>query len=853
MLDYMTEDLNEAFLANRNRLSVLVGDAGTGKSTLLRSISAAAQHYPGRPRVVYLEFKGSCVTDFSPVPYERLRSLMEKSERLAATAARSSRATLGPHASLGFQALSVGASIGKFVARWKRDREHFGLDLSRVRDLAMRLTAWCDRPVVCVLDGIDEDAGQAFELSIAGLFEIRRGRPTLWLVAMQEQPDDSGHEQNSVLRPRNIREALRSGNGGHSGIGTTRLRRMPALTGADISEICGRSDYSLTRCLGQLSNGNLTNAIQLWAEWRSAGLVVKRQGEWRGEVSSLARGVLRESRMEAVQKALGDQRVEAGIVEPKVLLTFAALEGREFVGEACSACVGVDESATLAYLDALSAGPAAILTVVPVGGAEPGEAPLHGYRFRSAVQWRALLPERGTRDAVATRQTLIAVLRGLLSTTVPGYGPSLRVRHLDRLEQLHRELGDEGSATQIFLDRVTSTLDQEYMIRQVTGLLRRAQAIGTPSAIGTALDFVDRIWSENQASGERSPVGIGQHSWIFPLIAELVSGDLNGSWHPFWKVVFLRTNATWEATDLERRLALGAGTARQKLRNLVRLLDIASWTKPAVEGFEQATREAVDLLPACRSTAEAVVLSTMLGNLVLEVGLDRQLAARAYETGLNAALADGDIGGARLLAVKLSTVAPDARLLRAMPELPRRLSMSRDPDLDMVWNFVLSSRIDAAQEGLQGFAGYLDRRYVPQDLRDGEARPPDSDNADADGAPGPDDAIRTIEVRLLEILIQMKLDGYAATGPAWLSIGIGGEPIEQMVQIQPDGSEPGPIIHTMFYLSGRDLDRPRFPAAIPVGDEFGHPVDDGNVMALRIPSPQGSFALTPSGKQSGES
>lgn len=421
--------------AHERRQAVFVaGDAGSGRTALLRELAAALAGDDAHPAVIAGGFDGHRYVPWSeggPAP-ERVTAVIQNVVTLAEG--------LTPYAALLGQVLSKSEACVELVREIFARRERLGptqLLPRLLRELGQ------EGPIVCVFDDADRAPGGLWGDIVLRLAETAGSDVPLLLVLAIDRPAQLERHEDDEPEILFVARRLR-GRG---------LARWHPLEPVDIDVLAGWTGPvapGALRRLHDVTGGRAAWIARLWPHWCVEGVVVSTDDEpaWTFARDGLART------LDPVEDVLGARLAQLvgsdddALDEAHELLAHAALEGRGFTADAVAAALGRDRDVIIDLLD-----DRLVLDEEHPGGLvrEAGSLPLDGpngrrhlwlYRFDAELDWLTLhhrgLPE-GRRRAGS-----LALARAIERA----YGAEV-LRAAGPLARLYEQGGDAAAARRV--------------------------------------------------------------------------------------------------------------------------------------------------------------------------------------------------------------------------------------------------------------------------------------------------------------------------------------------------------------------------------------------------------------------
>ena len=420
---------------DRRQTVYVTGDAGSGRTALLRGLAAALEAEATPPAVIAGGFDGHRYVPWSEggPPPERVTAVIQNIVTLAEG--------LTPYAALLGQVLSKSEASVELVRAIFARRERLG-----PAQLLPRLLREISRagPVVCLFDAADRAPGGLWGDIVLRLAETAAGDVPLMLVLAIDRPEQLERHEDDEPESLFVARRLR----GHA------LARWHPLEPVDMEVLrawTGAVAPGALQRLHDVTGGRAAWIAQLWAHWQRDGVVVRSD---EAPAWTFARGGLART-LDPVDDVLGPRLAERFGAEDDDaldavhgLLAHAALEGRTFTADAVAAALGRDRDEVIDLLD-----DRLVLDDEHPGGLvrEAGSLSLDGgtgkrhlwlYRFDAELDWwtlyhRGLAPGRRRAAALALAR---AVERA--------YGAELP-RAAGPLARLYELAGDAGAARRV--------------------------------------------------------------------------------------------------------------------------------------------------------------------------------------------------------------------------------------------------------------------------------------------------------------------------------------------------------------------------------------------------------------------
>ncbi|HEX8053644.1 MAG TPA: tetratricopeptide repeat protein [Thermoleophilaceae bacterium] len=203
-----------------------------------------------------------------------------------------------------------------------------------------------EKPIVCLVDDCDEADGRWWSELLLGLAaEIERDLPLFLFLAVEggaEPGANSDDEPDAMFAARHL-----------TGRGLAQWWPLGDATPDDLRVLTGAAEPDTTARLGELTDGRVGWAAELWAEWRTLGVVERDTdlGPWRfapGQPDRTASSIAAVVRRRLGQE-FGDDSDGARLAWD--VLACAALEGRYFTGQVVAAALGLDSDAVVDLID----------------------------------------------------------------------------------------------------------------------------------------------------------------------------------------------------------------------------------------------------------------------------------------------------------------------------------------------------------------------------------------------------------------------------------------------------------------------------------------------------------------------
>jgi tetratricopeptide (TPR) repeat protein len=369
---------------DRRQTVYVVGDAGSGRTALLRALAAALEAEDTPPAVIAGGFDGSRYVPWSeggPAP-ERVTAVIQNVVTLAEG--------LTPYAALLGQVLSKSEASVELVRAIFQRRERLG-----PTQLLPRLLREMGKegPIVCVIDDADRAPGGLWGDILMRLAETAASDVPLMLVLAIDRPDQlerhADDEPESLFVARRLR-----------GRALARWHPLEPVATEVLDAWIGPVAPGVARRLHEVTGGRAVWTARLWEHWRASGVVVAPEDadgpSWMFAPDGLVRT------LDPVGDVLGARLTQlVGSDEQTLdrvheLLSHAALEGRVFTGDAVAAALNRDRDEVIDLID-----DALLLDDEHPGGIvrEAGSLSLDGgagkrhlwlYRFDAELDWLTL-------------------------------------------------------------------------------------------------------------------------------------------------------------------------------------------------------------------------------------------------------------------------------------------------------------------------------------------------------------------------------------------------------------------------------------------------------------------------------
>ena len=445
--------------AGGGRTVFLSGDAGSGRTELLRMLAAAARRADPPATVLAGGFHDGRFVgwDEDGPPAAKVMRVVENVVLLASA--------MLPYAALLGQVLSKSKAAGALV----RDLFDKHERLAPTELLPRLLGALCaEGPAVCLVDDADRAPDGLWADLVLGMGGRVASDWPLLLVLALDGPARLGDHDDGEPDSLYVARCLR-------GDGVADWHPLAAVELGELERWTGATAPDVLRALLDVTGGRAAWVAQLWRHWRASGVVVQDDDRvpcWRFARDGRARAA------DPVEDVLGRRRMvelvgddTRALREARELLVCAALEGRRFTAEGVAAALRRDRDEVIDLLDERLARDAdhPLGLVVEDGSVEvddeTGRRTLWRYRFAAELDWLTLSRHHGLTDARRSERAgeLARALRELYG------GQAHRIAHaLARLFMLAGDLdtarhfarmADNGVSREVILWRARAVLD----------------------------------------------------------------------------------------------------------------------------------------------------------------------------------------------------------------------------------------------------------------------------------------------------------------------------------------------------------------------------------------------------------
>ncbi len=475
------------------RTIFVAGDPGSGRDTLLHAFADALEREARRPVVL-----GGSFADGRYVPWEdgadRVDATLEESvavgEKIIAVGE-----PLLPYAGLLRQLLAA-LELTRRTLRGRQPTDPAELAPRLLRELGET------GPVVCIVDDADQASdGWWADLVLTVARRVARELQLLLVLGVDGPCELGAHEDDEPDSLFVARRLFADGLASWCALRPTTADELERWTGAASADVL--------QALLDVTGGRPDWTAQLWADWRSRGLVDDRSdGCWRFTADGHDRAIDEvDDALGARLKGLGPDLGLNELERARRLLACAALEGARFTADAVALALRRDRDEVIDDLDDVlgADGPSGL--VAEAGSVaiidEFGERHLWLYRFNAKLDWLAMR-HHGLSDA--QKHHLSRDLAEAMETVYGGQ--AYRVAHtLTRLYEIaglperarhFRRMGDIGVSRELVLRQAHAILvgpdpvDREERRRASQTLLAAASQLHRSGPFDDGLAFADK-------------------------------------------------------------------------------------------------------------------------------------------------------------------------------------------------------------------------------------------------------------------------------------------------------------------------------------------------------------------------